>query len=181
MRFRAGTPPACGREKSPRDCVKKARPAYGRSAGDVHARCSPAGTRRALLFSDRVYRNQYTKKRTVICALQGIFICDIIDLVFYSKATRLFRCCVPRKTGADRDGSARLFSAKRQRCARRQHSVRKSTGVFFIVCTRRGRGYDRVRSFYEDYCGCHHLEEQLMRPLRNLIAGSREYPTVTKE
>lgn len=34
---------------------------------------------------------------------------------------------------------------------------------------------------YEDYCGCHHLEEQLMRPLRNLIAGSREYPTVTKE
>lgn len=36
-------------------------------------------------------------------------------------------------------------------------------------------------SVYEDYCGCHHLEEQLMRPLRNLIAGSREYPTVTKE
>ena len=36
-------------------------------------------------------------------------------------------------------------------------------------------------SIYEDYCGCHHLEEQLMRPLRNLIAGSREYPTVTKE
>lgn len=36
-------------------------------------------------------------------------------------------------------------------------------------------------SAYEDYCGCHHLEEQLMRPLRNLIAGSREYPTVTKE
>ena len=36
-------------------------------------------------------------------------------------------------------------------------------------------------STYEDYCGCHHLEEQLMRPLRNLIAGSREYPTVTKE
>ena len=36
-------------------------------------------------------------------------------------------------------------------------------------------------SVYEDYCGCHHLEEQLMRPLRNLIAGSREYPAVTKE
>ncbi len=36
-------------------------------------------------------------------------------------------------------------------------------------------------SVYEDYCGCHHLEEQLMRPLRNLIAGAREYPTVTKE
>lgn len=36
-------------------------------------------------------------------------------------------------------------------------------------------------SAYEDFCGCHHLEDQLMRPLRNLIAGSREYPNVTKE
>lgn len=36
-------------------------------------------------------------------------------------------------------------------------------------------------SAYEDFCGCRHLEDQLMRPLRNLIAGSREYPTVTKE
>lgn len=36
-------------------------------------------------------------------------------------------------------------------------------------------------SQYEDFCGCHNLENQLMRPLRNLIAGTREYPTVTKE
>lgn len=36
-------------------------------------------------------------------------------------------------------------------------------------------------SAYEDFCGCRHLEDQLMRPLRNLIAGSREYPNVTKE
>lgn len=34
---------------------------------------------------------------------------------------------------------------------------------------------------YEDYCGCHHLEDQLMRPLRNLIAGTRDYPSITKE
>lgn len=36
-------------------------------------------------------------------------------------------------------------------------------------------------SAYEDYCGCHNLENQLMRPLRNLIAGTRDYPTITKE
>lgn len=36
-------------------------------------------------------------------------------------------------------------------------------------------------SAYEDYCGCHHLENQLMRPLRNLIAGTRDYPSITKE
>lgn len=36
-------------------------------------------------------------------------------------------------------------------------------------------------SAYEDYCGCHHLETQLMRPLRNLIAGTRDYPSITKE
>lgn len=34
---------------------------------------------------------------------------------------------------------------------------------------------------YEDFCGCHHLEDQLMRPLRNLIAGTRDYPSITKE
>ena len=36
-------------------------------------------------------------------------------------------------------------------------------------------------SAYEDYCGCHNLENQLMRPLRNLIAGTRDYPSITKE
>lgn len=36
-------------------------------------------------------------------------------------------------------------------------------------------------SVYEDYCGCHNLENQLMRPLRNLIAGTRDYPSITKE
>lgn len=34
---------------------------------------------------------------------------------------------------------------------------------------------------YEDFCGFNNLEQQLMRPLRNLIAGSRDYPHVTKE
>lgn len=36
-------------------------------------------------------------------------------------------------------------------------------------------------SVYEDYCGCHNLENQLMRPFRNLIAGTRDYPSITKE
>ena len=33
---------------------------------------------------------------------------------------------------------------------------------------------------YRDYCGCHTLLETLMRPFRNLLAGSREYPNITK-
>ncbi len=34
---------------------------------------------------------------------------------------------------------------------------------------------------YQDFCGCQKLEQQLMRPLRNLIAGTRDYPHITKE
>lgn len=32
---------------------------------------------------------------------------------------------------------------------------------------------------YRDYCGSHSLLETLMRPFRNLIAGTREYPNIT--
>ena len=34
---------------------------------------------------------------------------------------------------------------------------------------------------YQDFCGCQKLEQQLMRPLRNLIAGTKDYPYITKE
>lgn len=34
---------------------------------------------------------------------------------------------------------------------------------------------------YQDFCGCQKLEKQLMRPLRNLIAGTKDYPFVSKE
>ena len=34
---------------------------------------------------------------------------------------------------------------------------------------------------YQDFCGCQKLEKQLMRPLRNLIAGTKDYPYVSKE
>lgn len=34
---------------------------------------------------------------------------------------------------------------------------------------------------YQDFCGCQKLEQQLMRPLRNLIAGTKDYPYVTRE
>lgn len=33
---------------------------------------------------------------------------------------------------------------------------------------------------YRDYCGCHHLLDTLMRPFRNLLAGTKEYPNITK-
>ena len=32
---------------------------------------------------------------------------------------------------------------------------------------------------YKDFCGGHSLLQELMRPLRNLIAGTREYPHIT--
>lgn len=34
---------------------------------------------------------------------------------------------------------------------------------------------------YQDFCGCQKLENQLMRPLRNLIAGTKDYPFITRE
>ena len=34
---------------------------------------------------------------------------------------------------------------------------------------------------YQDFCGCQKLEQQLMRPLRNLIAGTKDYPYISKE
>jgi len=33
---------------------------------------------------------------------------------------------------------------------------------------------------YRDYCGSHSLLDTLMRPFRNLLAGTREYPNITK-
>ena len=34
---------------------------------------------------------------------------------------------------------------------------------------------------YRDFCGFYNLEQSLMRPLRNLIAGTKDYPSLTKE
>lgn len=33
---------------------------------------------------------------------------------------------------------------------------------------------------YRDFCGFYNLEQSLMRPLRNLIAGTKDYPSLTK-
>lgn len=34
---------------------------------------------------------------------------------------------------------------------------------------------------YRDFCGFYNLEQSLMRPLRNLIAGTKDYPSLTRE
>lgn len=34
---------------------------------------------------------------------------------------------------------------------------------------------------YRDFCGFYNLEQSLMRPLRNLVAGTKDYPSLTKE
>ena len=34
---------------------------------------------------------------------------------------------------------------------------------------------------YRDFCGFYNLEQSLMRPLINLVAGTKDYPSLTKE
>lgn len=34
---------------------------------------------------------------------------------------------------------------------------------------------------YRDFCGFYNLEQSLMRPLRNLVAGTKDYPSLTRE